>query len=249
MKKIVLCVMIIALLSENAFAMSFLDGRGKVEILMYHRICTDANCKGDYCIPPAMFENDLKYFKQKGYESVFASELGTVDKRGRKIVVITFDDGYKSDIEYAVPLLEKYGFCASFYIFGGAVGTDGYLTRADVKKLSEKSCAEIGNHTYSLHNLLPSTLNIMYSNPKNDNIITDDFNKNSEFLKSLTGKEIKTASYPNGEFSESVDKKLKSGGIKTTFSTKWYAFSGISPSRPAGRKNRSSRENIENLMR
>ena len=249
MKKFAVFAVIFALVFKTAFAVSFLDSRGRVEILMYHRICTDKTCRGDYCITPETFENDLKYFKKKGFSSVFASELGGTDVKGRKIVVITFDDGYKSDIEYAVPLLEKYGYCASFYIFGGAVGTDGYLTKDDVKRLSEKKCAEIGNHTYGLHSLLPSTLNLMYADKNCEDKIIADFNKNGEFLESIIGKKVETASYPNGEFSKSVDKRLKEGGIKTTFSTKWYAFSGISKSYPAGRKNRSMKINIENLMK
>lgn len=249
MKKIVSLIIIFIMLFESSCAMSFLDRRGRVIILMYHRICTNPKCTGDYCITPKRFEEDLKYFKKNGFTSVFASKLGEIDKTEKKIVVITFDDGYKSDIEYAAPILEKYGYCASFYIFGGAVGRQGYLTKEDIKLLSEKKCAEIGNHTYSLHSLAASTLNLMYADPKNDEKIIADFNKNNKFLESVTGKKVVTATYPNGEFSESVDKKLKSDGIKTTFSTKWNSFFGISKSRPAGRKNRSTRDNIEDLMK
>ena len=68
---------------------------------MYHRICANPKCTGDYCITPKRFEEDLKYFKKNGFTSVFASKLGEIDKTEKKIVVIAFDDGYKSDIEYA----------------------------------------------------------------------------------------------------------------------------------------------------
>jgi len=33
-----------------------------------------------------------------------------------KIVMINFDDGYKSQLIYAKPILDKYGFKASFFI-------------------------------------------------------------------------------------------------------------------------------------
>lgn len=216
---------------------------------MYHRICTDKSCKNSYCISSELFENDLKYLKAHGYESVFASSLADGDFRGKRIVVITFDDGYKSDIELAVPLLEKYGFCASFYIFGGAVGTENYLTEDDIRLMSSKSYIEIGNHTYMLHKYAPSTLNLLYSNPLNADKIFSDFDKNSAFLKSLTGKEVITATYPNGEYSTEVDLMLKSNGIKTTFSTEPFSFFKILPDKPAGRKTRSGDTDIESLLK
>ena len=40
-----------------------------------------------------------------------------------KVVMINFDDGYKSQLIYGKPILDKYGFKASFFIVCGRVGT------------------------------------------------------------------------------------------------------------------------------
>jgi len=41
-----------------------------------------------------------------------------------KVVMINFDDGRKSQLIYAKPILDKYGFKASFFIICGRTGTE-----------------------------------------------------------------------------------------------------------------------------
>jgi peptidoglycan/xylan/chitin deacetylase (PgdA/CDA1 family) len=66
-----------------------------------------------------------------------------------RLVVLTFDDGVKSDIDYVAPLLKRHGFGASFYVTEGLraiKGEDGSLTWDDIRKLNDMGF-EIGNHT------------------------------------------------------------------------------------------------------
>lgn len=66
-----------------------------------------------------------------------------------KTVVLTFDDGCKSDVELVAPLLKKNGFGATFYITQGLsfkTRKDWYLTWDEIKSI-EKMGFEIGNHT------------------------------------------------------------------------------------------------------
>ena len=66
-----------------------------------------------------------------------------------RLVVLTFDDGNKTDIEVVAPLLKKYGFGATFFITEG-LGADKdkktFLTWEEVQQL-DKLGFEIGNHT------------------------------------------------------------------------------------------------------
>jgi peptidoglycan/xylan/chitin deacetylase (PgdA/CDA1 family) len=41
--------------------------------------------------------------------------------------MINFDDGYKSQLIYAKPILDRYGFKASFFLICGRVGTHPLL--------------------------------------------------------------------------------------------------------------------------
>ncbi|MBN2291011.1 MAG: polysaccharide deacetylase family protein [Pirellulales bacterium] len=63
------------------------------------------------------------------------------------LVVLTFDDGTKTDITNVAPLLKQYGFGASFYITENYKrGMQHYMNWADVRKLNEMGF-EVGNHT------------------------------------------------------------------------------------------------------
>ena len=66
-----------------------------------------------------------------------------------KLVVLTFDDGNKSDITFVAPILKNYGFGGTFYItegLGFLKNKDHYLTWEEVAQLHEEGF-EIGNHT------------------------------------------------------------------------------------------------------
>lgn len=60
--------------------------------------------------------------------------------------IITFDDGFKSDIIYALPLLLKYEAKAIFFIVTEYVGKEGYMNWNDIRIL-HKSGMEIGSHS------------------------------------------------------------------------------------------------------
>ena len=65
------------------------------------------------------------------------------------VVVLTFDDGNKSDCSHVGPLLKSYGFGATFFITEGLGFLDNkahYVTWEEVRALHEDGF-EIGNHT------------------------------------------------------------------------------------------------------
>jgi alpha-L-rhamnosidase len=73
------------------------------------------------------------------------------------LVVLTFDDGNKSDITHVAPLLKRYGFSATFYVtegLGALTDKEHRLTWEEIRKL-HKDGFEIGNHTGGHPNIIP----------------------------------------------------------------------------------------------
>ena len=83
----------------------------------------------------------------------------------QKTVVLTFDDSVKSQVEFAAPLLKKYGFNATFFItegFSFKTRKDLYMTWAEIKKLHDDGF-EIGNHTQHHKNVRKLTVEQLHA--------------------------------------------------------------------------------------
>lgn len=88
-----------------------------IPILLYHSI---DNSKTEDSVSPEMFSNQMEYIYNRGYRVLSLEEidhyLDTCDNVPSNIVVITFDDGYHTVCEFAMPILRKYNFTASVFL-------------------------------------------------------------------------------------------------------------------------------------
>ncbi|MCX6866713.1 MAG: polysaccharide deacetylase family protein [Verrucomicrobia bacterium] len=72
-----------------------------------------------------------------------------------RLIVLTFDDGNKSDVEFVALLLKQYGFGATFFVSDCdwfRKDKQTYMTWEEVRKLHDMGF-EVGNHTRSHPNL------------------------------------------------------------------------------------------------
>jgi len=105
--------------------------RKKILILMYHGICDDGFTllKGydERHIPASLFRKHLDYLRRKGYSFVSMSELVEIirgQNEAKKIVALTFDDGFRNVVENAYPLLKEFQAKGCYYLITDLIGTD-----------------------------------------------------------------------------------------------------------------------------
>ena len=141
----------------------------RLPIVMYHHMSEKSRLWNDYVLPVDQFERDLIYLKEKGYESIGVTDLlawcAGKAVLPEKPVMITFDDGYKSTLCYAVPLLEEYGFKGVVAVIGSVCDlfTEqedhnldyAHLSWEDTRKLSFGDVLEVQCHTFNMHKLSP----------------------------------------------------------------------------------------------
>jgi peptidoglycan/xylan/chitin deacetylase (PgdA/CDA1 family) len=87
-----------------------------------------------------------------------SSQLSNGIANQQKVVFLTFDDGYKSQYTNAKPILDKYGFKATFSIVCNYVGSgDNRMTWEEIKSLQQQG-HDIASHTMNHYDLskLPS---------------------------------------------------------------------------------------------
>ena len=100
------------------------SGYQLVPVLVYHGIGPQA--RGRLAVAVKSFEEQLRYLKAQGYRVVSLRQLyGFISLKQqlpRRAVVLSFDDGYKSFLQYAYPILKELGFAATLFIYTDYVG-------------------------------------------------------------------------------------------------------------------------------
>jgi len=124
-----------------------------VPVLIYHKIVTDDQPPGETVIHLDRFRQQMAWLKSHRYRTLMLSELPAVlagtHPVPERAVVLTFDDGWKSAL-HAVPILEAYGFAASFWIIAGERGIgEPYLEWTDIVQLDRHPLFEVASHTLS----------------------------------------------------------------------------------------------------
>jgi len=98
-----------------------------VPVLAYHNMGPED--RGRLVIGVKKFEAQMKALRAEGFQSVSLSDYleFTAGRKqlARKSVLITFDDGYRSFIQYARPILKDYGFTATLFVYTDFVGGGG----------------------------------------------------------------------------------------------------------------------------
>jgi peptidoglycan/xylan/chitin deacetylase (PgdA/CDA1 family) len=74
------------------------------------------------------------------------SGLTTNSNNNNKLVVLSFDDNRKGDFIYAKPILDKYGFKATFFIICGKTTDKGAMNWQDIAAM-QKDGMDIESHT------------------------------------------------------------------------------------------------------
>ena len=129
----------------------------RVPILMYHFLSVppaDADIyQQDLSVTPENFEAQLAYLKEAGYTTITLNDL-TYHLAGlkplpEKPIILTFDDGYADNYTHAFPLLQKYGFQASFFLVTQPIDFNDprYMTWDNVIEMHAAGM-EFGAHTY-----------------------------------------------------------------------------------------------------
>lgn len=87
-----------------------------VSILMFHRVNPFQDCHG-LSILPELFEQQIMYLKNQHEIVSLKTAVDQIGKKkiNRNMYVITFDDGYQDNFNYAFPILKKY--CVPVTIF------------------------------------------------------------------------------------------------------------------------------------
>lgn len=118
--------------------------------LMYHDVLPDTPATGGgperFAVPLASFEATLDVIAEAGY--LGCSLATALEEVGRPRVAITFDDGTRSNFDFALPALRARSMTATFFITTDWVGQPGFMTWSELRELKSLGMS-VQSHTRS----------------------------------------------------------------------------------------------------
>jgi peptidoglycan/xylan/chitin deacetylase (PgdA/CDA1 family) len=195
---------------------------GYVPIFMYHYVRTVDPAEDELgynlSVTPERFAEHLEWLHTNGYTPIRMDHLADC-LRGRDIcpdnaVALTFDDGYEDAATAALPLLEQYGYPATFYIVTEFVGRPGYMSWDQIRLLHE-SGMEIGSHTLTHPDLTARDAEVAYN----------EIAESRAIIEEQIGAPVRSFSYPIGSYNGELAAQVREAGYTNAVTT--YPGSGI----------------------
>lgn len=173
-------------------------------------------------VSSGQFELQMRLLAMLGYRSIglgdLLESLAQEAPRRKKVVVITFDDGYEGVASAALPVLQRYGFKATaFLIAEDYAGQVAVTERAfqTLNKLQVKSLLEhgwdIGSHTMTLPDL----------REEKGITLEQEIAGSKRALEERFGRPVRWFAYPYGSASPAIAKLVQEAGYLGAVTTEF----------------------------
>jgi peptidoglycan/xylan/chitin deacetylase (PgdA/CDA1 family) len=166
-------------------------------VLMYHSIVADITpLLHRTVVSENQFLTQMKWLYNEGYQTISPLEtqdLWTQKAALAKKIVLTFDDGYRSYIDFVQPVLAQYGFTATLFLSTHFVGLEKYPDEwALVDKTPETDRPLSANEIITLHKLG------WHIEAHTKNHVQMDVS--NAFIERVTGQQPRVFAFPYGSY-------------------------------------------------
>src|SRR5438270_6962985 len=229
------------------------DQTAQTIIFCYHLLVDKIRYPGTE-ITPAAFEAEMQQLKDAGITVISMQDL-LAWKRGDKNIpprcaVITFDDGWKSQYEVAWPIMKKFGYPFTMFIYtegvrGGSLGGGEAITWEQLADMRDNG-VDIQAHT-ATHQDLREGHTVMVIEPggkrTKKKLTGADYEKwvqnevvgCKELLEQRLGIKVNCFAVPFGNYNEHVKELARNAGYEAMFTVYGQPITFTSPMDSIGR--------------
>ncbi|HEY4273088.1 MAG TPA: polysaccharide deacetylase family protein [Candidatus Udaeobacter sp.] len=229
------------------------DQTAQTLIFCYHRLVDKVRYPGTE-ITPAAFEAEMKELKDKGITVIPMQDL-LAWKRGEKNIpprcaVITFDDGWKTQYEVAWPIMKKFGYPFTLFIYtegvrGGALGGGEAITWEQLADMRDNG-VDIEAHSATHQDLREGhAVTVIEPGGKRsrkkltgadyDKWIQNEVVGCKDLLEQRLGIKVNCFAVPFGNYNEHVKELARNAGYEAMFTVYGQPITFTSPMDALGR--------------
>jgi peptidoglycan/xylan/chitin deacetylase (PgdA/CDA1 family) len=187
---------------------------------MYHGLandCLNSSHIGTrdpvYTISPDVFVRQMTLLDENRRSGTSVREMVNGSHKDQMPVILTFDDGNRSDVTRALPVLLSHGFSATFYVTTAWIGHPGFLDQDGILELHE-SGMEIGSHGHTHR----------YFDELSIDELRREIEQSVDVLSSITGQDVAALGLPGGRSHSKMPDVARSAGIQTVGTSKVALF-------------------------
>jgi len=200
-----------------------------VIVLGFHQFSPPGvRSKNMYNMPQDVFESEMKYLKDNNYHVVPLSDVVRFAKGEISLppdsVAVTIDDGYKSSINYAAPVLKKYGFPWTFFVYPAFITRTegkGAASWPDLVELQREGvdieCHSMTHPNLKLHKQKVKGVWHNFTPEEYAAWLNNETAGSKAELEQKMGKPITCFAYPYGEYNTQVEDAAIAAGYEAIF--------------------------------
>lgn len=175
-----------------------LQGYQTVPVITYHKF--SKNMADAMTVTAKAFEEQMRFLKQQGYRVITMDEffafLDFKSQIPKKSVVITIDDGWRSTYEIAFPILKKYGYPATLFVYTDLISPSDTTLDWDLIRKMAQGGIDMQCHTKTHRKLERGG---QESFREFFEAVKKELTESAKIIKRRLHKDVKYLAYPYGD--------------------------------------------------
>jgi peptidoglycan/xylan/chitin deacetylase (PgdA/CDA1 family) len=222
-----------------------IDQTAQVIVYGYHRFVNQVR-RPDTEITPQMFEQQMQELKNRGI-SVIGMQDFLAWKRGEKNIpprcaIISFDDGWKSQYDVAWPIMKKFGYPFTLFIYtegvrGGHFGGGEAITWEQLAEMRDAGI-DIQAHSETHQDLrkpYDKVAKKKLSPPEYEQWLQNEVGRSKETLEQRLGIKVNCFAVPYGFYNQHIKEIATRAGYEAMFTVYGQPITYRSPVDSLGR--------------
>src|SRR4026208_684182 len=204
-----------------------IDQTAQVIIYCYHRLVDKVRYPGTE-IRPADFEAQMKALKDRGITVIGMQDFLAWRRSEKNIparsAIVTFDDGWKSQYDVAWPIMKKYGYPMTLFIYtegvrGGSLGGGEAITWEQLAEMRDAGI-DIQAHSETHQDLrkpYDKVAKKKLSPPEYEQWLQNEVGRCKETLEQRLGIKVNCFAVPYGFYNQHIKDVAKNAGYEAVF--------------------------------